>query len=186
MSNAEQTIRRGSREPIAGGLWRDGARACNSQIVRRDADHPRRRSHREAAAASRADRAERRRQVDAVQSDLGSLRAELRRILLNGQSIAGFPPHVINRRGLSRSFQITNVFPRMWWRRICAFRSWAGMAIASRCSADQQHEGGNDEVDEMVERLRLTKRRNDLAGDLAYSEQRRWRSGCLWPPTRSC
>ena len=34
-------------------------------------------------------------------------------ILLNGQSIAGLSPHVINRRGLSRSFQITNVFPRM-------------------------------------------------------------------------
>src|SRR3954471_3461777 len=33
--------------------------------------------------------------------------------LLNGQSIAGLSPHVINRRGLSRSFQITNVFPRM-------------------------------------------------------------------------
>src|SRR5262249_60476270 len=34
-------------------------------------------------------------------------------ILLNGESIAGSPPHAINRRGLSRSFQITNVFPRM-------------------------------------------------------------------------
>jgi branched-chain amino acid transport system ATP-binding protein len=30
----------------------------------------------------------------------------------------------------------------------------------------------NDEVDEMVDRLRLSKRRDDLAGDLAYSEQR--------------
>src|ERR1700724_798819 len=34
-------------------------------------------------------------------------------ILLNGQSIAGLSPHVINRRGLSRSFQITSLFPRM-------------------------------------------------------------------------
>ena len=34
-------------------------------------------------------------------------------ILLNGQSIAGVPPYLINRRGLSRSFQITNLFPRM-------------------------------------------------------------------------
>ena len=34
-------------------------------------------------------------------------------ILLNGASIAGFAPHIINRLGLSRSFQITNVFPRM-------------------------------------------------------------------------
>ena len=34
-------------------------------------------------------------------------------ILLNGQPIAGLTPHVINRRGLSRSFQITNLFPRL-------------------------------------------------------------------------
>ena len=34
-------------------------------------------------------------------------------ILLNGARSPGFAPHVINRRGLSRSFQITNVFPRM-------------------------------------------------------------------------
>src|SRR3974390_1513999 len=34
-------------------------------------------------------------------------------IRLNGKSIAGLPPHIINRRGLSRSFQITNLFPRM-------------------------------------------------------------------------
>jgi branched-chain amino acid transport system ATP-binding protein len=30
----------------------------------------------------------------------------------------------------------------------------------------------NDEVDEFIDKLRLAKRRNDLAGDLAYSEQR--------------
>ena len=59
---------------------RAGARAQGPQeVVRRDADHPRRRSHREARPAPRADRAQRRRQVDAVQSDLGPLRADLRR-----------------------------------------------------------------------------------------------------------
>ena len=33
--------------------------------------------------------------------------------MLEGRSIAGLSPHIINRRGLSRSFQITDVFPRM-------------------------------------------------------------------------
>ena len=34
-------------------------------------------------------------------------------ILLNGESIAGLRPFEINRKGLSRSFQITNIFQRM-------------------------------------------------------------------------
>jgi branched-chain amino acid transport system ATP-binding protein len=34
-------------------------------------------------------------------------------ILLNGRSVVGLTPYAINRRGLSRSFQITNLFPRM-------------------------------------------------------------------------
>jgi branched-chain amino acid transport system ATP-binding protein len=94
-------------------------------------------------------------------------------IRLNGRSISGLAPHLINRRGLSRSFQITNLFPRMsvaenlripvmgrHGYRFTMFRPIGRMKAV------------NAEVDEMVERLRLTRRRDDLAGDLAYSEQR--------------
>ena len=81
--------------------------------------------------------------------------------------------HLINRRGLSRSFQITNVFPRMsvaenlrisvmgrHGHRLTLFRPVAGLRAV------------NAEVDEFLERLRLVRRRDNLAGDLAYSEQR--------------
>src|SRR5579862_9613744 len=34
-------------------------------------------------------------------------------ILLNGKSIRGLKPYEINRQGLSRSFQITNIFHRL-------------------------------------------------------------------------
>src|SRR5450830_817017 len=34
-------------------------------------------------------------------------------VVLNGQRINGLPPYEINRRGLSRSFQITNIFPKL-------------------------------------------------------------------------
>jgi branched-chain amino acid transport system ATP-binding protein len=94
-------------------------------------------------------------------------------IRLNGEPIAGLSPHVINRRGLSRSFQITNVFPRMsvaenlrtsimgrHGHRLTVFRPVRSLKSV------------NDEVDEFIEKLRLGRRRNDLAGDLAYSEQR--------------
>jgi branched-chain amino acid transport system ATP-binding protein len=94
-------------------------------------------------------------------------------ILLNGASIAGVAPHIINRRGLSRSFQITNVFPRMsvaenlrisimgrHGHRLTLFRSIRSLGAV------------NDEVGVYLEKLRLTRRRDSLAGDLAYSEQR--------------
>jgi branched-chain amino acid transport system ATP-binding protein len=34
-------------------------------------------------------------------------------ISLNGEDITGLKPYQINRRGLSRSFQVTNIFPKM-------------------------------------------------------------------------
>jgi branched-chain amino acid transport system ATP-binding protein len=94
-------------------------------------------------------------------------------ILLNGESIAGLPPHVINRRGLSRSFQITNLFPRMSVAenlRIAVMgRHGHRFTLFRRINALK---AVNAEVDESLERLRLARRRDDLAGDLAYSEQR--------------
>src|SRR6266481_9057029 len=33
------------------------------------------------------------------------------RVVFMGEDIAGLPPEVINRRGLAKTFQITNVFP---------------------------------------------------------------------------
>ena len=94
-------------------------------------------------------------------------------ILLEGEPIAGLSPHVINRRGLSRSFQITNVFPRMTvaenlrisimgrhGHRFTLFRPISGMRAV------------NDEVDAYLAKLRLDRRRDDLAGELGYSEQR--------------
>lgn len=94
-------------------------------------------------------------------------------IRLNGRSIGGLAPYAINRLGLSRSFQITNLFPRMsvaenlrisimgrYGYRFTLFRP------VSRLSRV------NEEVDEYLEKLRLTRRRDDAVGDLAYSEQR--------------
>jgi branched-chain amino acid transport system ATP-binding protein len=94
-------------------------------------------------------------------------------ILLNGRSIAGLSPHIINRRGLSRSFQLTNLFPRMSVAenlRISVM-GWHGHRFTLfRPIGNLRHV--NRRVDEHLEKLRLQSRRNDMAGDLAYSEQR--------------
>ena len=55
----------------------------------------------------------------------GYMKPSSGRVLLRGQDISGLPPYQINRRGLSRSFQVTNVFTHMsvWENLRCAVRS---------------------------------------------------------------
>ena len=94
-------------------------------------------------------------------------------ILLEGQSIAGLPPHVINRRGLSRSFQITNLFPRMTVAenlRISVMGQQGYRFTLLRPITNLRQVTAT--VEQYLEQLRLQRRAYDLAGDLAYSEQR--------------
>lgn len=43
----------------------------------------------------------------------GLLRPNSGEVRFNGETISGLPPHRIIRKGIGRSFQITNIFPRM-------------------------------------------------------------------------
>lgn len=43
----------------------------------------------------------------------GQLRPDRGRIIFKGENIGGLPPHQICRRGITRSFQIVNIFPRL-------------------------------------------------------------------------
>jgi branched-chain amino acid transport system ATP-binding protein len=95
------------------------------------------------------------------------------RIELKGEDITARTPHEVNRRGLSRSFQITNIFPNLsvfdnvrcavlwpmgyrysFWHRLSALR------------------GARERAEEAIERIGLRERRDALAGVLSYAEQR--------------
>ena len=68
----------------------------------------------EAGHAAGAHRPQRRRQIDAVQPDHRQVPGDSSgRIRLKGEDVTGLRPYEINRRGLSRSFQVTNIFPRL-------------------------------------------------------------------------
>ncbi|RYF47775.1 MAG: ATP-binding cassette domain-containing protein, partial [Comamonadaceae bacterium] len=43
----------------------------------------------------------------------GRLQPTSGEVLLNGERIDGLAPYQVNRKGLSRSFQITNIFPKL-------------------------------------------------------------------------
>jgi branched-chain amino acid transport system ATP-binding protein len=94
-------------------------------------------------------------------------------ILLDGRPIGGLSAFQINRRGLSRSFQITSVFPRMsvfenircgvLWSRGYRYSFWHLLGCEKAL---------NEESERLLERLNLAPRRDVMAGLLSYAEQR--------------
>lgn len=94
-------------------------------------------------------------------------------VKLHGEDLAGLQPFQINRKGLSRSFQITNIFPRMTvfenvrcallWAQGYKYSFW-NMVGRSR----QLTEG----ADAILEQINLSARRELPAGTLSYAEQR--------------
>ena len=94
-------------------------------------------------------------------------------ILVNGQSILGRKPFEINRMGLARSFQVSNLFTRLsvfenircavLWSRGYRYSFWRFLAEAR---------DANDRTEEVLKMIKLDKRRDVLAMNLTYAEQR--------------
>ena len=94
-------------------------------------------------------------------------------ILLNGESVTGLKPFQINRKGLSRSFQITNIFPRMsvfenlrcavLWSLGYKYSFWHRLGALKNA---------NLRAEEVMESIGLKRRRDTSAGVLSYAEQR--------------
>ncbi|KPP85173.1 MAG: branched-chain amino acid transport system ATP-binding protein [Rhodobacteraceae bacterium HLUCCO07] len=94
-------------------------------------------------------------------------------VLLHGQDVSGKKPFEINRMGLSRSFQITNIFHRMTvFENVRCGLLWSmGYKYSFWTMVNRQKELTR-RTDEILEQINLTKRRDMLAGALAYAEQR--------------
>ncbi len=94
-------------------------------------------------------------------------------IQLNGQRISGLAPHKINRAGLSRSFQITNIFHQM-----SVFENLRIGVLAKHGSRFDllrpisRMRAINEETGRILDLVGLSVRSDHLAGDLTYSEQR--------------
>ena len=94
-------------------------------------------------------------------------------IVLQGQSLGGLSPQRIHRLGLARSFQITHIFHRMTvfenlrccvlWSEghgYCFWRNLDGLQDVTQ------------RAEQLMREVKLEHRRNDLAMNLTYAEQR--------------
>ena len=94
-------------------------------------------------------------------------------ILLGGRRIDGLLPYEINRLGLARSFQITNIFSRLsvfenlrcgvLWSMGYRYAFWKFLADLR---------DANERAEELMHMIRLERKRDTLAMNLTYAEQR--------------
>ena len=92
---------------------------------------------------------------------------------MHGENVTGMAPYQINRKGLSRSFQITNIFPKMSvFENIRCALLWPRGYRYSFWKLLHREKILNDNADEILEQLNLTSRRDLPAGVLSYAEQR--------------
>jgi branched-chain amino acid transport system ATP-binding protein len=94
-------------------------------------------------------------------------------ILLKDEIVSGLPPYQINRRGLSRSFQVSNVFANMSvWENIRCALLWAtGHRYAFWKNIDNLPEV-RERTSQILQDINLISRQDVPAGLLAYAEQR--------------
>ena len=94
-------------------------------------------------------------------------------VLLNGQRINGKKPFEINRMGLSRSFQITNIFPKLSvFENLRCGVLWSLGYKYTFLKFLANLDDANERAEELMEMIKLDKKRDVLAVNLTYAEQR--------------
>ena len=96
-----------------------------------------------------------------------------RSIVLNNEEIGSLDPHDINRKGLARSFQVTNIFPKMTVaENIRCGMLWAKDYKYSIFKLVNNENELNKSTSEILEELNLNHCANIPAGLLSYADQR--------------
>jgi branched-chain amino acid transport system ATP-binding protein len=101
----------------------------------------------------------------------GMLKPDRGRVVFNGEDIAGLPPHDVCRKGIARSFQIANVFPRL-----TAFKN-VQVAVLSQQGKSLNlfrpaHRMAVDETLGILQSVGLLEKADDLAGALSHGDHR--------------
>ncbi|MGQ9637951.1 MAG: ABC transporter ATP-binding protein [Thermodesulfobacteriota bacterium] len=101
----------------------------------------------------------------------GLLKPDRGRIWFKGEDITPLPPYEICRKGITRSFQIVNIFPRL-----TVFGN-VQVAVLShqRRSADLFHPARSlavKETREILEAVGLLEKEKDVAGSLSHGDQK--------------
>jgi branched-chain amino acid transport system ATP-binding protein len=106
----------------------------------------------------------------------GAIRPQAGRVTLDGRDVTGWRPDRLLAAGLSRSFQITNLFFELTVRenlRLAAQFVQPGPQLSNVLRPVAASRAALARVDELVERFDLHAKLDELAGYLSHGEQRR-------------
>jgi branched-chain amino acid transport system ATP-binding protein len=101
----------------------------------------------------------------------GQLTPDNGKILLNDEDISKLPPHVICRKGVARSFQIANVFPRL-----SVFRNVQVSVLSQQKLSNKLFQPAArlvvEETNRILESVGLLEKKMDVAGSLSHGDKR--------------
>ena len=103
----------------------------------------------------------------------GAIRPSTGTVRFDGREVTGLPPHRMLAAGLSRSFQITNLFFELPVRenlRLAAQYLEQGQGFLRPSSASAR---AAQRVEELLAQFELTRKADEVAGFLSHGEQRR-------------
>ncbi|WP_234192171.1 ABC transporter ATP-binding protein [Pseudacidovorax sp. NFM-22] len=94
-------------------------------------------------------------------------------VLLHGERIDGLAPYEINRKGLSRSFQITNIFPKLSvFENLRCGVLWSLGYRYTFLRFLSRLDDANERTEVLLRQVGLERKRDVLAVNLTYAEQR--------------
>ena len=101
----------------------------------------------------------------------GMLKPDRGRVIFNGEDISKLPPHDICRKGIARSFQIANVFPRL-----TVFKNVQVAVLSQQRKSSNffrpAHSMAVDETNQILASVGLLGRAEHLAGSLSHGDHR--------------
>ena len=101
----------------------------------------------------------------------GQLQPDTGQILLADEDISQLPPHVICRKGIARSFQIANIFPRL-----SVFRNVQVSVLSQQKLSNKMfHPAAQlavEETSRILESVGLLDKKTDVAGSLSHGDKR--------------
>jgi branched-chain amino acid transport system ATP-binding protein len=106
----------------------------------------------------------------------GHLRPDAGAVLLNGRDVTGLPPHEICRLGIGRSFQRTNIFPRLtvFENVQAAFISHRGRGLNLFGRVEPLY---REETEAVLDSIGLLRRAGEVSGFLSHGNQKQLELG---------
>ncbi len=102
----------------------------------------------------------------------GDLPATSGQVLFKGEDVTALSTFERSHRGLGRTYQITNIFPRLTVLENLRIAAQSRKTTFNMWTAVTSHPELFDKAAHIAERIRLADKRHHLAGTLAHGEQR--------------